>query len=152
MIGADEAKLLESGASAVLGTVADDGTPDASRSWGQWSLDGGRRVRFLVPTSDEQTLRNLRGNGRVALNMSDVPTLRSLQLKGRVTSVQEATPDDLTLHERYVQEFFGIVHETDGTSLELLVNMRPAGLAAVEADVHAVFDQTPGPTAGRSLS
>ena len=151
MIGPDEAKLLEAGTSGVLGTVNDDGVPDASRAWGQWSLGGGSRVRFLLPSTDETALRNLRGNGRVALNVSDVRTLKSIQVKGRATTVEACTPDDLALHERYVEEFFATVHETDGTDPALLRGMLPSGLVAAELAVEQVFDQTPGPGAGQAL-
>lgn len=152
MIGTDDAKWLEGGTSGVVGTVADDGVPDASRTWGQWTLASGTRVRCLLPSTEETALRNLRGNGRVALNVTDVRTLKSIQVKGRATTVEAPTADDLALHERYVAEFFAIVHETDGTPLELLRNMLPAELTAAELVVEEVFDQTPGPGAGKAMA
>lgn len=152
MIGADEAKVLESGTSAVVGTVAADGAPDASRSWGCWTLDGGRRIRFLLPERDATALANLRSVGRVALTATEVDTLESVQVKGQATVVGPATADDLALHRRYVEEFLRNVHEADGTPIDLLRGMVPRGLVAVEAEVEGVWDQTPGPTAGRSLA
>ena len=151
MIRPDVAKVLESGTSAIVGTVADDGQPDAVRAWGAWTLDGGTRVRFLVPASEARSIANLRANGRVALTATVVDTLESVQVKGRATAVGPATADDLALHERFREEFFRNVHETDGTPIDLLRNMTPGDLVAVDAEVDDVFDQKPGPTAGRKL-
>lgn len=151
MIGTDEAKLLESG-SLVVGSVDADAVPDASRGWGAWALDGGRRIRILLPATDERTIENLRGGGRLAVNASDVRTLKSVQVKGRTRLVEQPTPADIELCRRYVEEFFRTVHEADGTPVELLAAMAPASVIAVEVDVEAVFDQTPGPTAGRAVS
>lgn len=148
MIGTDEAKLLESG-SLVIGTVDEDGMPDAARAWGAWPLDGGRRIRLLVTASDERSIDNLRRGGRVAVNVSDPPTLKSIQLKGRATCVEPPTQADLELSAHYAEVFLRLVEDTDGTPYELLRNMVPAAVVAVEAEVEAVFDQTPGPTAGQ---
>lgn len=152
MIGTEVAKLLESGSSLVVGTVDADGLPDATRAWGAWVLHDPERVRFLLPTESVRSLENLAGGGLVAMTASDVVTLRSIQIKGRALLVEPATRDDLDLCERYRDEFFGAVNETDAIALELLEQMVPSGYVAVECTVTAAFDQTPGPTAGRCIT
>ena len=59
---------------------------------------------------------------------------------------------DRVRHERYIAGFFGVINESDGTPLELLQRLKPPGsLVALEVSVEELFDQTPGPAAGRSL-
>ena len=153
MIGTDEAKVVESPASTIVGTVGADGLPHASRAWGTWVLREGTRVRFLVPAWDERTIENVAATGRVAFTATIVDTLRSVQVKGSGAVVTgPATADDVVLHERYTTDFFQAVHDTDGTDIVALRNMIPGALVAIECDVDAVFDQTPGPTAGACLS
>ena len=153
MIGTDEAKLLESPASTIVGTVDPDGLPHASRAWGAWVLAGGTRLRFLVPAADARTAANVAATERLAFTATVVDTLRSVQVKGeRATVTGPATADDRVLHERYTEAFFQAVHDADGTDIAALRHMTPAALVAVECDVAAVFDQTPGPTAGTCLS
>lgn len=138
--------MLESAGSAVVGTVDDHGLPDATRAWGTWVRDGG--LRFLLPASATRSLANLRAGGAVALTVTEVRTLRSVQVKGRATRVEEPTDDDLARAERYREQFFTSVHEADGSPTEALQNLVPAAFVAVECTVDAVFDQTPGPSAG----
>ncbi|HYD10320.1 MAG TPA: pyridoxamine 5'-phosphate oxidase family protein [Acidimicrobiales bacterium] len=153
MIGTDEIKMLESPVSTVVGTVDATGMPHASRAWGTWVLDGGRRMRFLVPAADTRTAENVRATGLVAFTGTVVNTLRSVQVKGRNGVVDgPATGDDRVLHERYSNAFFQAVHESDGMDVVALRNLLPDALVAVEFEVEEVFDQTPGPTAGAKLS
>jgi Pyridoxamine 5'-phosphate oxidase len=152
LIRTEVANLLESDASLVVGTVDDDGLPDATRAFGAWVLHDPERVRFLVPDEGLRTLANLADGGRVALTATEVPTHRSIQVKGHATVVEPATQDDLELCARYRSAFFATVAETDGLPLELFERMAPTGYAAVECVVTDVFDQTPGPTAGRCIT
>jgi hypothetical protein len=152
VISTEVANLLESGASLVVGTVDGSGLPDATRAFGAWVLHGPERVRILLATASTRAIENLEAGGRIALTASDVPTNHSLQVKGRALRVEPATPDDLELNAEYIRSFFDKVHETDAIDIELLRKMVPTAYVAVELEVEAVFDQTPGPTAGRCIS
>ena len=152
MISTEVANLLESGASLVVGTVDRSGLPDATRAFGAWVLHDPERVRILLPTASTRAVENVDGGGRLALTASDVPTNHSLQLKGRATRVEPASRDDLDLNAEYLRAFFAAVNETDAIDIELLRKMVPPTYVAVEFEVDAVFDQTPGPTAGRCIS
>lgn len=113
MIRTDVAKLLESGCSLVVGTVDRDGLPDATRGWGAWVLHDPERVRILLPALSERAVTNLADGGLIAITASHVVTLRSMQLKGQSLVIEPATRDDLELMDRYRDEFFAAVHETD---------------------------------------
>jgi len=152
VISTEVANLLESGASLVVGTVDGDLLPDATRAWGAWVLHDPERVRFLVPDRSQRTIANTGDGGLVALTASDVATHRSIQLKGRAIRVEAATRDDLDLGAQYVREFFACVHETEAIDITLLEKAVPSGYVAVEIVVDAMFDQTPGPAAGRALA
>lgn len=149
MIGTEEASLLESGGSAVVGTVDGDLLPDSTRAWGVQVR--GDRLRFLLPAASTRSVANLRAGGPVALTVTEVLQLRSVQVKGRAVLVEDPTADDLERSERYRQAFFRAVHEADGSDPALLQRMYPDALVAVECTIEAAFDQTPGPGAGRQL-
>ena len=149
MIGTEEASLLESGGSAVVGTVDGDLLPDSTRAWGVQVK--GDRLRFLLPAASTRSVANLRAGGPVALTVTEVLHLRSVQVKGRAAVVEEPAPDDLARSQRYRAEFFRAVHEADGSDIALLERMAPDALVAVECTIEAAFDQTPGPGAGRQL-
>ena len=149
MIGTEHASLLESGGSAVVGTVDGDLLPDATRAWGvRIQAD---RLRVLLPAASTRSVANLRAGGPLALTVTEVLSLRSVQVKGRAVLVEEPTPDDLERGERYRTEFFQAVHDADGSDVGALQRMVPDALVAVECTIESAFDQTPGPDAGRRL-
>ena len=150
MIRTDEVALLESGTSLVVGTVDDDGMPDAARAWSA-KVDGDH-LRLLLPATATPTVDNLRAGGAVAVTATMVDTLRSLQLKGRALAVEPATDDDRARMATYVDAFFENVHRTDGSAVERLRNLLPDNVVAVVCTVEHVFDQTPGPRAGSRLA
>ncbi len=145
------AALSEAGAGFVVGLVAPDGAPYATRAWSADVLDEAMgRVRFLVSADDTDVFEALEGSS-ACLTGADVRTFRSVQWKGLVATVEPPTADDLALAEAHTARFFDAVHRTDGTPLELLDRIRPLEMMAVEMVVDEVYDQTPGPGAGAAL-
>lgn len=146
-------QFAERGCALIIGTVGADGAPHAARAWGL-TLGSGTQgpIRLLLSADDPVTHANLRRadahGGRIAITGADVVTLRSFQLKGRVTAWEPAGPDDEARAERYLDEFFADIEQTDGTSRRLLERLRPAGYVACTVEVDESFDQTPGPGAG----
>src|SRR5262245_30405123 len=87
--------FLHSGCGLLVGTIAGDGLPRASRAWGLSVMDAGSAlVRVLVEDDDPVTMKNIRDNGRIAVTATSVRTHRSIQLKGRVVSTEDPTADD----------------------------------------------------------
>jgi len=144
----DEEKVsfLEGGCALIVCTLDADGEPFASRAWG-----------LTVVSCDEMRVRLLATldvlpRGAVAITGTDVPTLRSLQLKGHVVAVEPSNAADLAKSQRYADAFYSDVERTDNVPRELLDRMTPKEFLACTIEIEELYDQTPGPRAGCSLS
>ena len=94
---------------------------------------------------------NLERNGAVAVGFSPPTIARAVQVKGVATRVAEPEPADLERVERHVGSFVAEA-ERIGAPPELSRRMFVGnGLVAISFSIDEVFDQTPGPTAGRRL-
>jgi len=146
--------FLESGCALIVGTVAHDGTPYATRAWGMTitSRDEPLTVRLLLDAADDVTIEHLGQSGRVAITATSVPTLKSRQLKGRASSVSPATDADLDRAAQYCEQFYGDICRTEHTPRALPERLTPADYVACTIEIDELFDQTPGPGAGAALS
>jgi hypothetical protein len=94
---------------------------------------------------------NLERNGAVAVGFSPPTIARAVQVKGVAGAVGEPEADDLERVERHLGLFVAEA-ERIGAPAELPRRMfASTGLVAVKFSIDEVFDQTPGPTAGRRL-
>ncbi|MFP5255408.1 MAG: hypothetical protein ACLGI8_06095 [Acidimicrobiia bacterium] len=150
MLDPETTAFLQTGCALIVGTVGPDGAPHAGRAWGLEVLEPGPtpRVRLLLDVDDEQTIDHLAGLGAVAITATSVRTLASTQLKGRSLGLDDERDGDRELLERYVDQFFRDIAETDGTPLDLLDTFRPFGHVPCLVEVRERFVQTPGPGAG----
>ena len=151
MLSAETKDFLESGCALIVATVSSTGEPFATRAWGMFVLDGGRRIRVLFDDTDTRSLDNLHDSGRVAITAAHVPTLHSMQLKGRFVRSEAADDRDREKAAQYCENFFTDIERTDGQPRRLLERMVPEGFFACEVVVEELYDQTPGPGAGASL-
>jgi len=114
----------------------------------------GRSLRLCVAAPEGSRVRaNLEGNGAVAVGFSPPTIARAVQVKGVAGAGAVGEPDaaDLERVERHVRSFVAEAARI-GAPEELSRRMFVgAGLVAVEFSIDEVFDQTPGPTAGRRL-
>jgi hypothetical protein len=151
VFNAETAAFLESGCALIVGTVDAEGEPRATRAWGLRVRGADRaQVRLLLDDRDTITLERL--PGPIAITGADVRTLHSVQLKGRVMAVEPATDADSEMADRFRDDFFGAIAETDGTPRWKPERLTPPGYVAVLVEVDDVYDQTPGPEAGAMLS
>ena len=135
-----------------VATRDDDLRPEFARGWGPAVSADGRSLRLCVTAPEGSRMRaNLEGNGAVAVGFSPPTIARAVQVKGVVARVGEPSSPDLERVERHVGSFVAEA-ERVGAPAELSRRMfvRP-GLVAIELSIDEVFDQTPGPTAGRRL-
>ena len=151
---AEVVTLLESDSIILVGTVAADGLPEASRGWGLTVRTDAEppEVRLLMPVASTRARENLETTGRIAITVTDVETLRSAQVKGRVARFEAATDADARAHERSFTALTEALQRADGTDPELFRRVKPGSLTAVIATLDEVYDQTPGPAAGARLA
>jgi predicted pyridoxine 5'-phosphate oxidase superfamily flavin-nucleotide-binding protein len=152
VIDAAGTELFESGSALIVATVDAENRPEAARAWGVQVLDGGTRLRVILGTDAERTLANLGATGRVAVTATNVTNHESLQAKGIGTNDGCETAADQARRQSFTTEFFRLVSETDGVPVELLERLLPDAYVTFEMTVEEVFDQTPGPVAGRQVA
>jgi len=142
---------LESPCSLLVGTVSQDGLPDAIRAWGVDVL-GPDRLRVLLAADATRARANLAAGGRIALTTTNFLTMVSWQLKGRATLVQDATAADRIHFDEFCAGCLQILEPIHETPAATIARMIPAGVVACEMVVEQVFDQTPGPDAGARVA
>ena len=149
------AAFLETGCALLVGTTTPDGAPVAARGWGCRPLERGpdrARLRVLLSGDDPMGIAHAAAGDPVAVTATSVRTLRSLQMKGRIVEIGDATAEDEVAGAAYRAGFFDDITDTDGTPRSLLERISPSGHVAWTVEVTEVFDQTPGPGAGRPLA
>ncbi|MGO9273267.1 MAG: pyridoxamine 5'-phosphate oxidase family protein [Terriglobia bacterium] len=156
-IGDELKTFLEGPVSVLVGTRDSRLVPEITRAWGPRVSEDRQRVSLCVPfATSRKTLDNLEANGEIAVTFSLPTSYRTFQLKGRHATAAKPDDTDLEAVERH-RDAFAAVNEPLGQSRERVYAFWQAEIetSAVLAKIlfvpEQVFDQTPGPGAGRSL-
>jgi hypothetical protein len=140
---------MQGGVSLLVGSRDAELRPASARGFGvEVEAASGIATVFLAAAGAERTLSNLRDNGQLALTFSRPIDHRSLQVKGRVLSITETTERQQGLQDRYFSLFCAGL-SWSGLRESLLRRIRYAPSYAVSFRIESMFDQTPGPGAGR---
>lgn len=110
----------------------------------------GRGVVFLPSFESAPALANLRANGAIAVLLEEPTTHRGIQMKGMVAALREPTTSEL----RAVADFAARTKSelsAIGFAPTVLERMNFMPCTAVEFTFEQVFEQTPGPGAGRAV-
>jgi hypothetical protein len=125
--------------------------PNGVRGWGPRISEDGRSVElFIDRPAAASAISNLRDNGRIAVVFADVITNRAVQIKGRCVEVGDPAATDWPSVERHHAAFTQVVAEI-GFPAHLTRNLWSAQLVKVRFVVDDIYDQTPGPAAGKPL-
>jgi len=145
-------ELIHGGVAVGVATRDDDLRPAFARGWGPKVSEDGRSVTLCVSAPEGSRVRaNLEQNGAVAVGFSPPTIARAVQVKGVATVVGEPEAADLERVERHFRAFVAEAARV-GAPRELSQRMFVrTGLVALQFSIDEVFDQTPGPTAGRRL-
>lgn len=150
LIDDDLARFVRGPVAAFLATVDPMAVPDATRVAGVAVFDG-HRMRLLISTAARTARANAVAGARVSVLITDITTYRSVQWKGRVLSATEArTPGDLALLHHHV-ETFRASSALVGVPQDKADRIFFADIVPLVVEVDAVYDQTPGPGAGRRM-
>jgi Pyridoxamine 5'-phosphate oxidase len=144
--------FVHGGVAVSVATRDGDLRPAFTRAWGpQLSDDGQSLALCVIAPPGSATRANLEANGAIAIGFSPPTIARAVQLKGVAIEVREPDPDELESAECHLGAFCAET-EAIGYPPELARRLyTPADFLSVTFSIDEVFDQTPGPTAGRRL-
>jgi hypothetical protein len=145
------ADRIAAGMSLLIATVDPDGSPHAGRAWGVRVLDLSGRFREMVDADDARTIANLTDGRRAALTVSEVNTHLTFQFKGRPLRLVPATAGDQAAAAEWGDRFLDAINQFDGYSRAHLEHWRVTDCLAFEFEADEMFDQAPGPGAGRRV-
>lgn len=144
-------QLLETGVSVMVSTRNAALMPECTRAWGiQVAPDRLSVMIFLSETFAGETLDNLRANGMIAVTCARPTDHITCQLKGRVTAITRMTQARRDRCRQWHHDFMAELKAV-GVPPELPGAWIVEPTVAVEFAVSEVFDQTPGPGAGRKI-
>ncbi|MDF0674800.1 MAG: hypothetical protein P0120_10765 [Nitrospira sp.] len=143
--------LLQTGFSVMVGTRNESLMPECTRAWGMHvAADRVSLTLFLAETFAGKTLDNLRDNGMIAVTCTRPTDHITCQLKGQVRSIKPVTSAQRELSRRWHRDFTAELTAV-GVSSTLAEGWIVEPTVAVEIAVTDVFDQTPGPGAGKKI-
>jgi hypothetical protein len=143
--------FLESGVSLVVATHDAELTAHCAFAVGLRVHAGGRRVAVYLPRRPAAaSIADLESNGAVAITACNPVDFRTLQLKGRAVRVAEAPEVERRLVLAY-RDALAERLEQVGDPRALVGRLAVWPAVAVEVELEAVFEQTPGPRAGSPL-
>jgi hypothetical protein len=128
--------------------------PGAHFTWGIRAVDD-EHIEALVPEPFLGSLRaNLADNGQFAVTFTEAETHVSYQVKGKTTEVRDATDADRAFQREWSKKVVEVLGSLGFPPHWMAAferfPMLPATL--VRFRVENVFEQTPGPSAGRALN
>lgn len=151
----DLKRFLESGLVVLVATRNDALQPFVTRGWGVLVHDDDRlRISVCVPRqASARTLADLAANGRIAVSCGHQATFRAVQIKGRSVLVEDASMIEGAL-ERATEQFALFVEEAVklGVPPHLAQVLFTTDLVSITVVADEIFDQTPGPGAGKKVA
>ena len=136
------------GTSLAVATADVAGAPSCCRAVALIAGPGERRVTVYLPVATAaDTVANLATTGRIAIVSSEMVSHRTVQLKGLSRAVRVARDDERRAVETWRDKFTEAVNAL-GLPRRITQSVSHWPAFAIEVEVEAVFDQTPGPRAG----
>ncbi len=156
-IGEELKTFLEGPVSVLVGTRDSRLIPEITRAWGPRVSEDRRRLSLCVPVAtSRKTLDNLEANGEIAATFSLPTNYRTFQLKGRHATAAEPDSTDFEAVERH-RNAFAMVNERLGQPRRQVEAFwrceieTSSVLVKILFAPEQIFDQAPGPGAGKKL-
>jgi hypothetical protein len=143
--------FLEAGPSLLVGTVDGQGMPQVARAVGALvARDRQHFTLFLPECPAAPALANLAQVPHVAVTASEPISHRTVQIKGDVLALRAPDARERAWVETYPSRLADALAQI-GLARAVTRQLHCWPARAVEIAVRAIFDQTPGPGAGRPL-
>jgi hypothetical protein len=141
------------GQAVSFGTKDRNNQPKVGRALASKVEKDGSSCEFLVSKEIfEMHKGNLEGKGKIALNITYPPTHKSFQFKGDVLEFRNASAEDKELTKTNFSAFHGILsHGYGPEAAQHFLKHEAEDQVLVKMKVEEVFDQTPGPGAGKKV-
>jgi hypothetical protein len=151
MIDQQLAAFLHDGIGIHLGTRNANLEPNGARAIAIRVENAGRLVVFMSEIAARRVIPDLEDNGHAAVVCGRPVDERACQVKGRFLSVRPATEGD-RVYARAQWDAFLDGLEYIGIPRTSAATWSNVADVAIALEVTAVFEQTPGPDAGKQLS
>jgi hypothetical protein len=143
--------FVEADLSVHVGTRNANMVPDSVRGWAPKVSPDGRALELFVDRpASTVSVTNLRDNGRIAVCLSNIVTNRSVQLKGRCVELGDPLPGDWQWLDRHRQAFMDTCSMI-GFPPPVIRNMWSTQVVKIRFVPEDIYNQTPGPGAGKAL-
>ena len=145
--------FVQGGVSVVVAARNDTLLADVVRGCGCRVTRDRRQVTVVVePARSGAVLDHIAANGMIAVVFSQPSTHRTLQLKGTDARVANGTAADVRTSQRHLDAWLADMQLIGyGPEFVRAVRGESRELATVTFSIAAVFEQTPGPAAGRRI-
>lgn len=151
----DVIRFVESGVSITAGSRDARCVPSMARVLGCRVAGDGCTVQFWLVASQSAQLRlDCKASDRLVAVFSQPSTHRTLQIKGDNVSEVAVQPDDHALIEKHISGFGAEVAPMGfgRTFTQAFFHHETKDVIALRFTARELFDQTPGPDAGRKLA
>jgi len=140
-------------ASVAVAATRDRNLAPAVHRVSAWQVsDDHKEITCLIAAdSTDHLLSSLEDNGEFALTVEQIGPHETYQFKGKFIDSRPVRESDQAVYERCRQNFVEACLPRFGISEEALRRFIPEPALAVRFQVHDIFVQTPGPSAGRRL-
>lgn len=145
--------FLRNATLAVAGTRDQNLVPHVHRPSG-WSVEGdGGTMVCLFPEAFREHLESaLESNGEFAITISQSPSHESYQFKGHCLEWGPIREEDMDVFRSRVESAVEQLSGAYGFPEDALRRNAPPPVLRVRFQVREIFDQTPGPGAGRRVA
>ena len=135
-----------------IGSRDENLVPIVRASWGTDINDTKEvLIGYVVQAQYEQMLKNFNDNGRVSLILVEWPSHRSYQFKGQFLKVREMTPDEVIFQQQYRENPLSVIRKYYDYPNEMAERYVYHADLAIEFKVEKIYNQTPGPGAGKAV-
>lgn len=142
---------LKPGRSILIGTVDPSGVPSCCRGIAITSADNLETLTVYVPVATSQDIiRNIALTSRIAVAASNPPDNCSTQIKGTTIETRLAHDGERELVRRRFDDFADVLDRI-GVPRRLTQSVSHWPAFAITLRVEQMFEQTPGPQAGRRI-
>lgn len=144
--------LIGSEPSIIIGTCDAALVPSMARGFGARVIRDGAAIEVLISRwPGPGTLENIARTGRIAVTFTAPESFVSVQIKGRALDWGDCTSEDLARAERYAGTIRQRIVALGEPPEQVLPTYSPVSPFRVTFAPEAVYDQTPGSTAGQRL-